>query len=53
MDVGREQFQSVALGLLKSTEDIGEIVLKAEDGVPVYLRDVATVTEGAAPRSAQ
>ena len=50
MDVGREQFLVRGLGLLKSTEDIGEIVLKAEDGVPVYLRDVATVTEAAAPR---
>lgn len=50
MDVGREQFLVRGLGLLKSTEDIGEIVLKAEDGVPVYLRDVATVVEAPAPR---
>jgi cobalt-zinc-cadmium resistance protein CzcA len=50
MDVGREQFLVRGLGLLKSTEDIGAIVLKAEDGVPVYLRDVATVVEAPAPR---
>lgn len=50
MDVGREQFLVRGLGLLKSTRDIGEIVLKAEDGVPVYLRDVATVVEAPAPR---
>ena len=50
MDVGREQFLVRGLGLLKSTEDIGSIVLKAEDGVPVYLRDVATVVEAPAPR---
>ena len=50
MDVGREQFLVRGLGLLKSTADIGEIVLKAEDGVPVYLRDVAKVTEASAPR---
>jgi cobalt-zinc-cadmium resistance protein CzcA len=50
MDVGREQYLVRGLGLLKSTEDIGEIVLKAEDGVPVYLRDVATVREAPAPR---
>ncbi len=50
MDVGREQFLVRGLGLLKSTEDIGDIVLKAEDGVPVYLRDVATVVEAPAPR---
>ena len=50
MDVGREQFLVRGLGLLKSTEDIGEIVLKAEDGVPVYLRDVAAIVEAPAPR---
>lgn len=50
MDVGREQFLVRGLGLLKSTEDIGAIVLKSEDGVPVYLRDVATVVEAPAPR---
>ena len=50
MDVGREQFLVRGLGLLKSTADIGGIVLKAEDGVPVYLRDVATVVEAPAPR---
>jgi cobalt-zinc-cadmium resistance protein CzcA len=50
MDVGREQFLVRGLGLLKSVEDIGEIVLKSEDGVPVYVRDVATVVEAPAPR---
>lgn len=50
MDVGREQFLVRGLGLLKSTEDIGGIVLKAEDGVPVYIRDVARVIEAPAPR---
>jgi cobalt-zinc-cadmium resistance protein CzcA len=50
MDVGREQFLVRGLGLLQSTQDIGAIVLKAEDGVPVYLRDVATVVEAPAPR---
>lgn len=50
MDVGREQFLVRGLGLLKTKEDIGAIVLKAEDGVPVFLRDVATVVEAPAPR---
>lgn len=50
MDVGREQFLVRGLGLLKSTKDIGAIVLKSHDGSPVYLRDVATVVEAAAPR---
>ncbi|MBS1939653.1 MAG: efflux RND transporter permease subunit [Bacteroidetes bacterium] len=50
MDVGREQFLVRGLGLLKSTDDIGAIVLKAEHGSPVYLRDVATIVEAPAPR---
>ncbi len=50
MDVGKEQFLVRGLGLLKTTTDIGAIVLKAEDGAPVYLRDVATVVEAPAPR---
>ncbi|MBN8888505.1 MAG: efflux RND transporter permease subunit [Rudaea sp.] len=50
MDVGREQFLVRGLGLLKSAQDIGAIVLKSEHGVPVYVRDVATVTEAPAPR---
>ena len=50
MDVGREQYLVRGLGLLSSAEDIGAIVLKAEHGVPVYLRDVATVVEAPAPR---
>jgi cobalt-zinc-cadmium resistance protein CzcA len=50
MDVGREQYLVRGLGLLNSTQDIGAIVLKAEDGIPVYIRDVATVIEAPAPR---
>jgi cobalt-zinc-cadmium resistance protein CzcA len=50
MDVGREQYLVRGLGLLRTAEDIGGIVLKAEDGVPVYLRDVARVTPAPAPR---
>ena len=50
MDVGAEQYLVRGLGLVKSAEDIGAIVLKAEDGVPVYVRDVARVVEAPAPR---
>jgi cobalt-zinc-cadmium resistance protein CzcA len=50
MDVGREQYLVRGLGLLRSSEDIGGIVLKSDDGIPVYLRDVANVTEAPAPR---
>ncbi len=50
LDVGREQFLVRGLGLLKTTADIGAVVLRSDDGVPVYLRDVATVVEAPAPR---
>lgn len=50
MDVGREQYLVRGLGLLSSSHDIGAIVLKAEDGVPVYMRDVATIVQAPAPR---
>ena len=50
MDVGREQLLVRGLGLLRSSDDIGAIVLKSEDGIPVYLRDVASVIEAPAPR---
>ncbi|MDO1528756.1 CusA/CzcA family heavy metal efflux RND transporter [Fulvimonas sp. R45] len=51
VDVGREQYLVRGLGLVSDARDIGNIVLKAEDGTPVYVRDVATVTEAGAPRT--
>jgi len=50
VDIGREQFLVRGLGLVKDAEDIGRIVLKTEDGTPVYVRDVATIEQGPAPR---
>ena len=35
-----------ATGLIHSPEDIENIILKSADGVPVYIRDVATVQVG-------
>jgi cobalt-zinc-cadmium resistance protein CzcA len=50
IDVGREQFLVRGLGLVRNGEDIGRIVLKTEDGTPVYVRDVADILEAPAPR---
>src|SRR3569623_313009 len=50
INVGREQFLARGLGLVQNAQDIGRIVLKADDGTPVYVRDVADVAEGGAPR---
>jgi cobalt-zinc-cadmium resistance protein CzcA len=47
---GWEQLYMRGVGLIKDIPDIERIVLKAEDGAPVYLRDVADVVVGAEPR---
>jgi cobalt-zinc-cadmium resistance protein CzcA len=47
---GWEQFYLRGVGLLKDIPDIEKIVLKAQDGTPVYLRDVAEVVIGSEPR---
>ncbi len=38
------------LGLVKSTEDIGEVVVGSSNGVPIRVRDVGHVVIGHAPR---
>jgi len=38
------------IGLLKSTEDIGEVVVGSANGVPIRVKDVAQVEIGHAPR---
>jgi cobalt-zinc-cadmium resistance protein CzcA len=45
-----EQYTVRGMGLLKNAADIERIVVGAGEGTPIYLRDVATVTEGAMPR---
>ena len=51
IDVGREQYLVRGLGLVQNVADLRNIVLKSEDGTPIYVRDVATVVESGAPRS--
>ena len=41
-----EQENIRSIGLLQSLVDVQDIVLHAQDGTPVYLSDVAEVTEG-------
>ncbi|OYV68076.1 MAG: CusA/CzcA family heavy metal efflux RND transporter, partial [Gemmatimonadetes bacterium 21-71-4] len=41
------------LGRLKTTEDIGNVVITVKNGVPVLIKDVATVDIGHAPRLGQ
>ena len=45
-----EQENIRSVGLFSSNQDIRDVVLHADDGAPVYLTDVAEVTEGAMTR---
>ena len=46
LEHGQQQFNIRAIGLMRSTADIGATVLKAQNGTPVRVRDVAVVTQG-------
>ena len=45
-----EQYLIRGVGLIRSADDIANIILKEERGVPVFVRDVAEVQIGAAVR---
>ena len=47
---GPEQYLIRGVGLTRTVEDIGNIVLKEERGIPVFVRDVSEVRIGAALR---
>src|SRR6202142_3679545 len=47
---GSQFFYVRGLGLVSKTEDIGNIVVGSNNGVPVRIRDVGEVTIGNAPR---
>ena len=50
VNLGAEQFLVRGLGLVGGEEDIGAMVVNVEDGVPVYLRDVAEIVQAGALR---
>jgi cobalt-zinc-cadmium resistance protein CzcA len=47
---GWEQTYLRGVGLLRDIPDIERVVLKAQEGTPVYVRDIADVEIGAEPR---
>ncbi len=47
---GAEQYLVRGVGLTRTVEDIGNIILKEERGIPVFVRDVASVKIGPAVR---
>lgn len=50
INMGPEQYLVRGLGLVKDGTDIGRIVVKVEDGTPVYLGDVARIEQAPALR---
>jgi len=48
--LGEQSFDVRGIGLIRSVQDIGDITVSAAKGVPVRVRDVATVSVGSAPR---
>ena len=50
LEQGRQQYLIRGIGLLRSAEDIGNIVVAERNGVPILVKNVADVTVGAVPR---
>lgn len=48
--IGEQSYNVRGIGLLKSVHDIDDVVVTEKNGTPTRVRDVATTTEGAAPR---
>lgn len=47
---GAEQYLVRGLGLVRDAKDLGNVVIATREGTPIYVRDVAHVVEGPAPR---
>jgi cobalt-zinc-cadmium resistance protein CzcA len=47
---GSQQFAIRGIGLLRSPDDIGRIVLDSRNGTPILIRDVAQIKLGSVPR---
>lgn len=50
VNLGAEQYLVRGLGLVENEQDIGAMVVKVDDGTPVYLRDLAEIKQGGALR---
>ena len=50
LEKNREQFIIRSVGLAKGVSDLSDIIIKTEDGRPVYLRDIAEIKIGGAIR---
>jgi cobalt-zinc-cadmium resistance protein CzcA len=50
LEQGDQQYLIRGIGLLRSPDDIGEIIVSEKGGTPLLIRDLATVTVSAVPR---
>jgi len=50
LTLGEQSYDVRGVGLIRNLEDVGNIVIAASKGTPVRVREVAQVTDGAAPR---
>ena len=50
LEKGEQQYLIRGIGLLRSPDDIGNVVVDARGGTPVLVKDVASVEIGAVPR---
>src|SRR5215468_3929559 len=50
VDKGEQQYLIRGIGLLKSADDIGNIVVSQHGGTPVLIRDISTIETGGVPR---
>src|SRR5262249_2684154 len=50
VEKGEQQYLIRGIGLLKSSDDIGNIVVTQHAGTPLLVRDISTVETGAMPR---
>ncbi len=53
VEMGPQQVHVRVVGLIRNVEDIRKIVLKAQNGTPVRVADIATVEQGAKVRLGQ
>lgn len=50
IETATEQYVIRGIGILRNQADIGSIVLKSHDGVPIFIKDIAEVNAGHAIR---
>jgi cobalt-zinc-cadmium resistance protein CzcA len=50
LEQGEQQYLIRGIGMLRSGDDIGDVVIASHNGTPLLVRDIATVVTGAVPR---